>query len=1441
MRKAKLWSMLLAAVLLCACIAGVLIMGASASDSRIPTATVTYTVDTDGSTIRECLSKATTAEWGKDDVLEIVSSRQDNSIVVTGTNKNRNLFWAIPTIFRADGTKLPIIIRGESAKINIRVPSSTAVRSYTAANDYYFTNVNFGTSMGGATIFAGSGKVVFENVSFTNSNTIKYYGDCDTMDAFVGWDADKLAANSNNGFLETGIVFGKDVTFSGSFGSDFLLAAVGFDGDATTNGEIFGYKVEAVNPTFTASNVDAVKAAAETATFAPGNNITSNCLVKPCNLSASVVLDNGKASDETYDYPRACARKGVSPVAKATVEMRSGDVAYIYGDDGSTVFNETFVGDTKVIFRGGYISSIRLATLSMWVGDMTVEVHEDSSTIPTYTSFIQSCPNPNTSSAPESATKLFGNYHFLMTGGTLGKGTEAGYYGALQATGTVVNEVRGGALSKFAAVRYGDQFAESTPISKTITLDEKHTVTLNETVTVHNKISGGIFGSLAEDGSVVAGTGFFAGADRSKHDYQPASVCNEISGGTFYNFTASGTDVTNKFESDIYNFISGNDTKFHCEFHGAGSTSVTNNVVNVIEGSPTFQSIDGTTNLDIYGGTTEGTVGTITNYLLGTPVFGNFSGGSKGATNAGVVDSVVSHISLGNTATFATIYGGNGSGNGANVVNQKLETSFYKGKFNGANIRAMSRAGTATCDTVFSIYGGSFSGEFAPVSGSGYGVVGSGYKVINNISGGTFGGRCLMGSKQNCRIAVENNVSGGTFNHDYVGAGRLGVASVTNNISGGEFNGNYYGGQDSGNGANNCTAIINNISGGEFNGAYYGGGAVSIGNAPITNTITGGIFNGVYYGGGAVSATTVANKVYAGTINNTWYGGLSAGDCTSITNNFYGGAGNADTNASIYCGSAATFTGTITNTFHAPGENGSGFDAKKSYVYGGGSANHANTTAESAILNTINGGTFIGFFGSNGGGAVDGKVKTVVNGGTFNPWNATNNNQNVVITGGTRGNGITNGDVTLEINGGTFNGEVVGGTTYTSGSTASGKTVNGNVAVTIKGGTFNTVNGRPLISGYTKSTYQTMVTMAEGKTATITGEQVAEQPLALYGEVEFDSFAANGEPININADTDIVIKELTGKIVLNQTEDWMERTYAILPANSECDVTESPAISGAGAPVNEDGRIVIKGFLPVKLEGATIRLADRLGVRFLLNIDNVNNIGAAFNYKVTMDDVVLAEGTKANLEEHQGYYSFVIDGIGLAQFDKTFKITSDFMTDETYSIVGLAELAQTAWANNAKWKAYADAIIEFHNVYNLGKDNILTYNEVVSTPSAEKGELGDEIVSAKATLLMSDAAGVRLTVTLNAAAPADAKFEVEGKEFAATVDGNTISADIFFSHEVLDQEFVISVQNAEGQAYMTYTASIEGMAYELATDDGNENQKNAQAFLCYIQKAVACR
>jgi len=514
----------------------------------------------------------------------------------------------------------------------------------------------------------------------------------------------------------------------------------------------------------------------------------------------------------------------------------------------------------------------------------------------------------------------------------------------------------------------------------------------------------------------------------------------------------------------------------------------------------------------------------------------------------------------------------------------------------------------------------------------------------------------------------------------------------------------------------------------------------------------------------------------------------------------------------------------VKNTFYAAGDKGPGFDAKFSYVYGGCAGAHTNTEAEYAIENAIYGGTFTGFWGVGGGSTtkMNGNVKTTVYGGTFNGYDA--GPLRNAISGATR-NGSMNGDVVLEILGGEMNGYVVGGVIYGSDSSAA-DVLDGNVSVTIKGGTFDGD-----ICGVAKPGWN--VTLAEGKTCTVIGEQVAGTALRLNGAAVFDSFTANGETIEIGANTDIEIKALNGAVSFKQTEGWQAHDYIKLPAGSAYSINDA----GSYGSYTEDATILVTGNAVTPV-GAILRLSDRIGVRIVLNPDDVNSYGDVFTYSVKLGDKVLAEGTYADIVANN--YSVLFDGIGLAQFGEKFTVSSPLLKDLEYSIVDLATLAQTAWADNAKWKAYADAVIEFHNVYNLNAQNTLEPEAVALVPSALKGELGDKITNADLTLLMSDAAGIRLTMELSEA-PEAVKVVIGEHTFDATVEGNTVSADVFFAHEAMADAFEVSVQDAEGKVYMTCSGSLESIANALANDDANENKDNAKAFLVYMQKAVACK
>ena len=141
---------------------------------------------------------------------------------------------------------------------------------------------------------------------------------------------------------------------------------------------------------------------------------------------------------------------------------------------------------------------------------------------------------------------------------------------------------------------------------------------------------------------------------------------------------------------------------------------------------------------------------------------------------------------------------------------------------------------------------------------------------------------------------------------------------------------------------------------------------------------------------------------------------------------------------------------------------------------------------------------------------------------------------------------------------------------------------------------------------------------------------------------------------------------------------------------------------------------------------------------------------------------------------------------------------------------------------------------------------------VEKEPVPAKGEAGVE--NAEVALLMSDAAGIRLTATVNGTVE-NAKIKIGENEVKATVTTETIpaveeggedtvvttiTADVYFAHEYLAEEFVVSVESDAG-VHMTYTASIEQIAAKLANTESNEQKNNATAFLVYIQKAVACK
>lgn len=757
MRNQKLWSVLCAAVLLCACAAGVLFTGALANDSGTPAATVVYKEGLYGSTIRECLKYAAGESWAATDVLEIQFSGTDASAVLTAADEGEstNLLFGQPTIFRADGTRLPIIIKGTASSQEENVISwahgatSSATKSYAAANDYTFENLLF--SLAGsannryAYLYAGSGKLTFNEVIFktdsakwgatskgansvksTESYTTNLSADNFTVDAFYGWDAAKIAANKNSdGLIETSVNFGKNTRY--------------FPASQTSNLAVVNYlhsnwSIDTSEGDTPAEKIALAKEKAATYQYAAGS-LASSCAVKPIDTEAKIVVDTKYAirngSDELLASNSATGngigsikgRVGTSPVAKAVVEVKSGIVGRISLDD-HALTSTPRVGDNLLIVSGGSVGAggngvcIRLLKTPLY-GDMICEISETTAE-ETNINWFQG--------TNESAFGgVYGLYQMTMTGGSLGS---SGYVGLFGGMGTV-NLFSGGSVSgTFTAARY--VVPGNADVTDKIPAEFKNYV--DSDVQVFNCISGGF-----EIGSAFHAT-------RGLENGEAGTILTVVNDATVKGIYYGGEYTTKAKIDKAINVIK--DGNFNVIAGGYGGTAKA--IVNYVEGGEFGRNENG---ISAYFGNYSGGKVTegIENYISG----GTFSGyvlcGNRSSTapnsnsrtdGDNPLPAIYNRISGG---TFAGVWGAGG------------------GKIEG--------------DVVTDITGGEFFSYNKDESTYPYGFIGgvrnSGSHVtgdvITNISGGTFHTRVYGGSYWSETPEVKNagkielNISGGTF------------------------------------------------------------------------------------------------------------------------------------------------------------------------------------------------------------------------------------------------------------------------------------------------------------------------------------------------------------------------------------------------------------------------------------------------------------------------------------------------------------------------------------------------------------------------------------------------------------------------------------------------------------------------------------------------------
>ncbi len=237
MLKKKNLSVILAVVLLCASVLGVLFLGAQAAgtkyymtvgdsagayEDKVP-ADMSFIKNYDG--VADAVAAAKGRTWAKGDTLTIyIANSNTTAVGSVNSGQGRQLFGTY-TIFRADNTKLPITIDGDdpsTADTNEKyaLPVGTfaykdevGVPAAICANDYTFKNLNLSSwAITNFRLYSGSGRVTFDTVTLGSASSysgevMHIFSQVPSQTAMTGWTKAKWEANLTDGLLDSSFTF----------------------------------------------------------------------------------------------------------------------------------------------------------------------------------------------------------------------------------------------------------------------------------------------------------------------------------------------------------------------------------------------------------------------------------------------------------------------------------------------------------------------------------------------------------------------------------------------------------------------------------------------------------------------------------------------------------------------------------------------------------------------------------------------------------------------------------------------------------------------------------------------------------------------------------------------------------------------------------------------------------------------------------------------------------------------------------------------------------------------------------------------------------------------------------------------------------------------------------------------------------------------------------
>ncbi len=375
-------TILLSAVLLCACAIGVIFTGAKAGGTEF-----TWYVDGVGegdyyfATINDAIAAAKAkTDWANDAVLTIYITVSDTSATFntasTGGNADtgRNLFNTT-TVFRENNTKLPIIINGDNPVTTGTVEQNSLLlgndpvwtlggkKSFSATNDYTFKNLNL-SSWGNSAyaFFAGSGMVTLENVNFGTTQSMIITPAVGGWTPFINWTPAQFDANKNaaDNLLETGFIF-KNTNYGNTNGT---LSCRSVDEGISTNGQPTGGGLTIK------TNMLRNKLVLGKGCTVPNVNHHSVDKINTLGFAPaeSVIEVDGATVTNLYSVRGAYTGTG----NKLVFNMKSGSVAI--GRFGPNGDGGKFTGDLEFNWTGGSINEVWGAYKGTIDGDVTCNI-----------------------------------------------------------------------------------------------------------------------------------------------------------------------------------------------------------------------------------------------------------------------------------------------------------------------------------------------------------------------------------------------------------------------------------------------------------------------------------------------------------------------------------------------------------------------------------------------------------------------------------------------------------------------------------------------------------------------------------------------------------------------------------------------------------------------------------------------------------------------------------------------------------------------------------------------------------------------------------------------------------------------------------------------------------------------------------------------------------